>query len=599
MRRFVQVLFGLGFAGSVVLGTGCLDDIPSDCQTDADCGPGARCVLDGVKICVADGAGGAGGTGGSGGTGGTGGAGGTGGSGGAVMPIGVPVGVDVFADAGLAAFLAANERQVREITVRVRVGDGEPVEQVFADPPFESYVLQGQEGGDPLRFVVDAEAAEGRAAVFAVEVEARALLADGALAPFAVASGTVEVEAVDGEIVEAVVVAALVTAFDYDGDEAADGLDCAPDDAAVYPGALDICDGVDADCAPNGVCIVMLPEGNLVTSLDCEGGVCVAAVDSPEAAGALYEVSHLGSTRVLTDLTVDAPAGLAFGAGGLSESGLYLVDRVANRVRALSPSGDSKAGAMVPSSVMHGAVAISHAGTAGFVPYRDVVGAEFFSPSGIGGGLGEVSCSPIAACKPVDLSMLSDGSTALNSGALIAQMAVRHTSSIANPQAYAIFEGDDRLAVAQVNRSNGSLPAGTSGLLEVAEDSTPTALALSHDESLLYVAGVSESGGFLATLTTGNDLASHGAPLVTSLGEGACPTAVTVGTQRLYALDCRGEVLQLSLTEAGDAEDGTLVRTAIPHCSVGKPLGTIPRTADDLLVIGCTEENRIAVVGAD
>ncbi len=35
---------------------------------------------------------------------------------------------------------------------------------------------------------------------------------------------------------------------DDDNDGAADGEDCAPLDAAIYPGAAELCDGLDDDC---------------------------------------------------------------------------------------------------------------------------------------------------------------------------------------------------------------------------------------------------------------------------------------------------------------------------------------------------------------
>ncbi|HND33425.1 MAG TPA: putative metal-binding motif-containing protein, partial [Myxococcota bacterium] len=36
--------------------------------------------------------------------------------------------------------------------------------------------------------------------------------------------------------------------LDGDGDGAVNGEDCAPDDAGVYPGATERCDGVDQNC---------------------------------------------------------------------------------------------------------------------------------------------------------------------------------------------------------------------------------------------------------------------------------------------------------------------------------------------------------------
>jgi hypothetical protein len=54
---------------------------------------------------------------------------------------------------------------------------------------------------------------------------------------------------------------------DYDGDGSADFLDCVPNDATIYPGALENCsDGVDNNCD---------------TWIDCADFDCSPALTSP------------------------------------------------------------------------------------------------------------------------------------------------------------------------------------------------------------------------------------------------------------------------------------------------------------------------------
>ena len=66
---------------------------------------------------------------------------------------------------------------------------------------------------------------------------------------------------------------------DSDGDGTADAGDCAPNNAAIHPGADDICDGVDNDCDGAMDEGATCPEGEI-----CQGGQCVELpVDIPDA----------------------------------------------------------------------------------------------------------------------------------------------------------------------------------------------------------------------------------------------------------------------------------------------------------------------------
>lgn len=66
---------------------------------------------------------------------------------------------------------------------------------------------------------------------------------------------------------------------DSDGDGTADADDCAPNDAAIHPGADDICDGVDNDCDNAIDESATCPEGEI-----CQSGQCVEPpVDLPDA----------------------------------------------------------------------------------------------------------------------------------------------------------------------------------------------------------------------------------------------------------------------------------------------------------------------------
>ena len=75
-------------------------------------------------------------------------------------------------------------------------------------------------------------------------------------------------------------------AVDSDGDGAVDALDCAPNDAAIHPGAVEVCNGVDDNCDGQ------VDEGDLCgPGQHCAGGVCLdipsndAGIPAPEDGG--------------------------------------------------------------------------------------------------------------------------------------------------------------------------------------------------------------------------------------------------------------------------------------------------------------------------
>lgn len=614
MRRIVPVLVGLGLAG-------CLEDIPDDCQTDADCGPGARCVLEGVRICQAidGGAGGTGGTdwignpggGGGGGFGGFGGEAGAGGSGGDVEVIDVPVTVDVWANEELAAFLAGHDRAVREVVLRVTSGGQTPVERRLSDPPGERFELPARGAGEAVRGEVTLPLAQGEAAVLTVEVEAFAGRADGSTARFAVGHlGELVIDELPAEGVVAEVELQLVSEFDFDGDGAGELNDCAPEDPAVHPGALDVCDGVDTDCAPEGICTISLPAAQSAKGLACTADRCLAATDDPgDVPGWLVSIDT--SLQRTNFSTLAGPRGAAINPADSNGATAITYDADPGTVRLFRLGNPTQSASLAPGGMLSGLFRVSPRGRLAFAAYGNGAAVDVFdaikaaqasSPTvcteaAVGGGLDDLlSDNP---CGTITLNFLSDASGTLPLNAVPNAMAVRHGSSLGNASLYLTFEGDERVAVVTIEPDGDYVP-GQSGLLAPFTGWSPGAMALNGDSSKLYVIASSGSGSQIATITTSNNFATHVIAGTRPLPVVDCGRALAVrGSELLIADACAPALLTVPLDEAGLPVVEQAQRRALPADCNPAGIELLGTGAAARPLVHCAEAAYIPVIGAD
>lgn len=599
MRRSSPLLIA-GLVLASFASAGCLTDLEDDCQTDADCGPGAACVLDGVRVCV----GGDAGSGGGGGVGGTGGAGGLGGSAGGEAGSGgggtggvevepVDVGVTVWADGPLGVFLAEHGRDVRELRVTVRLDGGEPIEQVLNDPPVDGYPLVSRQAGDGYEFLVPLEIAAGTTPGLQIDVAAWAPKQKGTLTRLASGSTSITI---DTEAPEAELELTADAAFDFDSDATNDWTDCAPEDATVYPGAVDVCDDVDTDCNPAGTCVVQLPAGQSVRDISCASGTCLATTDGEGmAAGGLVKLTADAPPVVYTETTLVSPLGIALHP---SSESAFIFDAAQSAIGVFDWNGAATSASVAPTTSQSGMLAISRFGNSAFAPFAAVPGGDFFNPADATGSSRTIECNgTLSSCQAIDFSSLSDGTSRLASTVAPIALAIRQTGSLSNPQIYVAFEDEKRIVIAQVDRIAFSMPSGSSGLMAVLPNSTPTVLTLSEDQTKLYAFGTFSSTAEGAVITTASRRSDHGAPQSLELPAGLCVTGAHATSSALLLADgCTPSLWTIPLVEGGLTDAEHAEKQALPGCSAPSRLGVI---ASEQYVVGCRNESSLVVVGRD
>jgi len=625
MRTIAQLVVGLTLGGALA---GCLADIPHDCDTDEDCGPGARCVNQGVRICVGaggaggiagtgpggsgggtggtGGAGGSAGVGGSGGAGGSGGTGGVGGTGGSAVEI-VDVGIVVaaYADADLFDRLGIHPRTVDRISVRV-TGAREPVEEAVDEPA--GFALQTSEAGPAVEIPLAVRVPEAGAVALQVSLEAQALLADGGAARFAAGQAELRFTMPTDEPLVAPVELALASTFDWDGDLAPDAEDCAPDDPAVHPAAVEICGGGDADCNPGGGCIVPLQTGHVAQDLACDAAGCAVAADA--ATDGLGAVVRIDSTLAWSTLfeAVD-PRAVALNAADGNGATVVTWDRWQQELtlRRLAPLGNPTV--VAPLSGLSRAIAISGRGKLGFAMDANAPKVEVFDAIRtanaaatncqvpppeipiIGDLLGELPCAVY------DIGGLSDGSGALAADAAAIDVAIRQPTS-GNAQLYVIFAAEPRIAVG-VFESGGDFLPGASGLLAPFAAEQPVAMAITPDGTRLYVLATGTEGPKLAVIATGNTRSAHSTVGVVPLPV-ACPTAVAVrGSELLVADACGSQVLSFALGGDGLPTAHAPLALPLPGGCAPAQLALLGTGATALPVATCDGASFVAIHGGD
>lgn len=622
MRRLLPLVLLSAFLS---LAVGCLADLESTCQSDADCPAGHSCAPGEIRSCVADpgagGSGGDGGTGGAGGAGGDGGSGGTGGGGGSeIEPVDVPVQVQFRLSLGLENLLEETERPVHQLVVRYEHVDGMQVLELPLDPAWRLV----DEPAEPLEFTVEATYEEVK-----VTVEAHALVHDGTDAVFAQGSAYLPVDEAapvepsdspagfESDAFQLEVMLGLDSEFDFDGDGDPDLFDCKPDDRDIFRGSPDACDGEVTSCGP-ALCTLELPEEQHARDLACSPatGLCVAAVGAiaggPPAEGSgsirIYPTDFEGGAEPIV-VDVADPLGVAVNDHAANDS-IFLFT-TSTRIRFLSLEGLLHDHRLSSSGDLNGPLAVSPFGKTALA-FRDRPVADVFDPTESLGLLDNIvgkndNCGASGSiCSTVDFNELEKDNP-LNSEALPIRAVATQSSSTNDPVFTVITSNEARANIMRINSRTREISGDASGTLKPLPTSYPRSVSIAGvGNVIVFAGGAAESEAEAVWLRAGNDAASFSSPTPFPLPEGSCPAALDGGASAsslLMADDCGGRVWRIPLAEEGhptETADVDAVEIALPDdCKSPSVLASIPGTGDEepVTFVACKGSNRIVVLG--
>ncbi|HWV38925.1 MAG TPA: hypothetical protein VN033_10670, partial [Vulgatibacter sp.] len=552
------------------------------------------------------GAGGMGGVGGAGGSGaggsGAGGAGaggsGAGGAGGAGSGgSGGEVGATphllfaAFVGGELEGYLAEHPRSIVQLLLRVEGAPEIPLQTGF-DLEDGGLPSQGDGvAGLPLEVPFDAE--EGTAASLVVELRAAAARG-GELEPAVLSVARREVEVTASASPEAIpiVLEAIDPDFDHDGDGAPDVADCAPDDGERYPGALDVCDGVERDCV-EGSCVLPLPAGYAaVRDVACEAEGCVAAVAGVQAgAGALlfYEPA-LDSEEPRAIVEEVDPVGVGIVPGG----DRVMFSRLGAPALVVADSSPDLTTLFLP-TVPGREIEFSTSGTLG-VAASTGPAALVFDPNSNNASDFESCNTQGTDCYFVDLRTLFEPPAPPMSELAPIALQVAYGSSSEFGIIYTGFSGNEYIAIITVAPITRMTENSLTGLF-AATSVAPRTLTLSPDHRHLYVTGgATASAAEAALVPTGGPPAAH-QPTPFPLPQGTCPSASWAAADRLWlADDCQSAVWELPLDADEIPIGSTAVRHDLPGCAAPSRLASPDASA---IVVACAGAGHLAVIGRD
>ncbi len=388
---------------------------------------------------------------------------------------------------------------------------------------------------------------------------------------------------------------------DVDGDGALEELDCAPRDAAVYPGAPDPCDGVDTDCVPGRCALGFDPaaEGWAVRDVTCAPGtrMCAVALRGAGEAGRVVTLGFAGQPETLGTIAVEGVRGVAIDPRHASGPMVWAV--LEARLLGLEADGELVFELVPEAQPLAGQVFTSPFGTPSVALYSVDSKFQYWNSLNIEGehpASHPVQCSESSVhCKAVSLSELTDGQSPLRWKST-QSVAAHHNSIAADARVYVSFSDDTRVAVAFLS-VNGVLQT-RSGLLSLGPSSESGALlSLTPDGSHLYA--VSQGAAFV--VATANEILGHTS---TAFGLSACPTALLArDTDLLVASHCDGgdpELITLPLTD-GLPDATAAVHTPLPGCVPLRMVESPQIGSDgaDAVLLGCHDTATVLVLGRD
>jgi hypothetical protein len=387
---------------------------------------------------------------------------------------------------------------------------------------------------------------------------------------------------------------------DVDGDGVAEPDDCAPRDAAVYPGAPDPCDGVDSDCV-EGLCALEFSpaaEGWAVRDVTCAAGTrtCAVAVRGSADSGRIIAFELGNAEEASSTILIDNIRGVAIDP--LASEGPVFWAVLPQRLAGYLTDGTLAFELEAEISTLAGDIFVSPHRTTAIALHRSASSLQFWSPLALETGptAPPIQCSSSSEiCSLVSLLNLEDSARSRLGIRSPATMTVYQDSETAPARVYVSFTDDTRIAVANISVTGDVLPS--SGLLELGSANHAPLLDVTPDGHGLAVIGPENS----SWVTTANSAAGHEiAPLYLD----SCPTAIlSRDSDLLVASHCAGEEPELITLPILDGlpDETAAVTLPLPGCTPIR-MAASPRLGDDgpdAVLLGCNDSSTVLVLGRD
>src|SRR5690606_4755190 len=323
---------------------------------------------------------------------------------------------------------------------------------------------------------------------------------------------------------------------------------------------------------------------------------CADVIEGPSSSVVRIYDPDLGSDPVQLDGVTKA-RGLAWTK---SATGAALIVAEEDRVRASSPSGEMKPGALFPAASIAGGVSVYAHGTVAAAPLGNPLMLQVFDPSDVLDLSTGADCDPtVVGCSTLVESDFTSSLASIAKQAVIRQVIIYGLVAGGDVALYIRFDGDDRIALARMG-SNWRLSDSLSGFIEL-------------EEPARYIA--SFRGGarlFLVTGTSPETIRAYWARLSTSIGaqqpptpmtlpDGACPSALDsqwAESSLLIADDCAPALWEIPLDQDGVPMGEGFVKHELRDC-VPFLLASVQRAGEEeaATFVGCKERNHILVLG--
>jgi hypothetical protein len=397
-------------------------------------------------------------------------------------------------------------------------------------------------------------------------------------------------------------------------DGALDADDCEPEDAGIFPGALDECDGADMDCNP-GFCTLDIAGQTVVDIAVSTGNRVGFTTDAPAAAGFFHTFD--GTTPAtgvaFTNATLTDPLGLALNPAYLHNAStidfFYVVEGLDGSLRPYSSTSGAPGVPAFTGAGAGGAVAMSPFGEMILVGLdaANALGAldpceDPMTPSDCWEDSGStLSLNPVGIDLVTSSTVAPNPGLGLDSTWRLRDIALRPDTLIDGaPTTYLIFDGQPALVVVRIAAATLVADPASSGSVTTPPMAPATSVAYDVTSDLVLVtAGDGVTDGALLVYAAGGSAAATTLASTTLVPGGAvpsCPGAAALGSDgtTLRVADACNDAVWNGTVSAGGAT--VTLDSSVATCAAPTRLAVVP-AAPDLVYIGCT--GALGVLGSD